>query len=212
MLARCGALRLGQETDLAHGVTEHAAPGPGGDPPDFESSFAAHQEDVARVCRRILGGREEARDAPQEIFLRARRAFAGYDPERPFRPWLLAIAGNYCIDQLRRQATAQRIFVDLDPAEAVPATDAGASALGRLVAREERQVVSQAIAKLPLEYRLPLVLRYFSDLDYRAIAEALDVSTNQVGTLLFRAKQRLRKAVEESSDHPGRPASRKRRR
>jgi RNA polymerase sigma-70 factor (ECF subfamily) len=144
----------------------------------------------------MLGGSEEARDAPQEVFLRVRRSFDTYDSERPFGPWLLAIAGNYCIDRLRQQASEQRIFADLDPEE-VPAEANGPSPLGRLVAHEERQSIGRAIAGLPLKYRLPLVLRYFSGLDYGAIAENLGVSRGQVGSLLFRARQQLRESIEE---------------
>lgn len=150
------------------------------------------------MCRRMLGAGEEARDAPQEIFLRARGALHTYDGERPFRPWLLAVAGNYCIDRLRRQAFEQRVFRDVE-LEVVAAQAAGEdpppSPLARLVAREERAALDRAISELPLALRLPLLLRYVSELDYAAIGEALGISRNQVGTLLFRAKRRLRERV-----------------
>jgi RNA polymerase sigma-70 factor (ECF subfamily) len=168
-------------------------------------AFAAHREDVVRVCRRLLGAAEDARDAPQEVFLRASRSFHTYDRGRPLRPWLLAIAGNYCIDRLREQAAEQRLFAEVDPEEAPPDAEAdAASPLGRLVALEERDAVGRAIAELPLKYRLPLALRYFSDLEYAAIAGILGVSRNQVGTLLFRAKAQLRDALRETRGGRGR--------
>lgn len=188
--------RAGRGTGLTDEATRDADPVP---PPDLESfgrAFAKYELEVARVCRRLLGGSEEARDAPQEVFLRASRALHTYDRARPLQPWLLTIAGNYCIDRLRHQATEQRVFVDLDPEETAPEADSGATALGRLVAREERDAVSRAIAALPLKYRIPLALRYFNDLDYDAIGEALGVSRAQVGTLLFRAKHKLRDAMQ----------------
>jgi RNA polymerase sigma factor (sigma-70 family) len=55
------------------------------------------------------------------------------------------------------------------------------------------------IDALPVKYRLPLVLRHFAELDYDAIAELLGTSRNQVGSLLFRARQRLRIALGETS-------------
>jgi len=55
-----------------------------------------------------------------------------------------------------------------------------------------RAAVLAAIDALPLKYRSPLVLRHFADLDYDAIGGLLGISRNQVGTLLFRAKRRLR--------------------
>jgi RNA polymerase sigma-70 factor (ECF subfamily) len=172
--------------------------GPRDDLDEFGRAFAEHEGDVVRVCRRLLGAAEDARDAPQEVFLRASRSLHTYDRDRPLRPWLLAIAGNYCIDRLRQQATEQRVFADLDPEDAPvdPAAERHApSPLGRLIALEEREAIGRAVAALPLKYRLPLALRYFNDLDYDAIAEALGVSRGQVGTLLFRAKQRLREGL-----------------
>ena len=196
--------RAGRGMGLTDEVTRDADPVPPQDLESFGRAFASHEADVARVCRRLLGASEEARDAPHEIFLRASRALQTYDRSRPLRPWLLTIAGNYCIDRLRHQATEQRVFVDLDPEEAEPASERGPSPLGRLVAREEREAVGRAIAGLPLKYRVPLALRYFSDLDYEAIGQAIGVSRSQVGTLLFRAKRMLREAMRVASPPEGR--------
>ncbi len=200
----------GRETGLTQAGSGETAPDPGQvpeAPAAFAEAYATHEPDVVRVCRRLLGGREEAKDAPQEVYLRARQSFSHYDPARPFRPWLLAIAGNYCIDQLRRHANGQRVFVDVDPEEAEAPEAAGLSPLGGLLAREERDLLGRAIAKLPVKYRLPLALRYFSELDYDSIAEVLGVSRNQVATLLFRAKQRLRAALDEPGRSPRRRSS-----
>lgn len=186
------------------------APGPGVDElAAFDRAFASHEADVARACSRLLGTREDARDASHEIFLRARRSLPTYDPARPLRPWLLRLAGNYCIDLLRRRAHEQRVFAQLDPEdvaplEASPGHD-GISPLSRILALEQREALARAIGELPLRYRLPLVLRYFSELDYAAIGEALDLPPGQVGSLLFRAKRMLRDAV-------GEPAAARRRR
>ena len=196
--------RAGRGTGLTDEATRDADPVRRQDLESFGRDFARHEADVARVCRRLLGESEEARDAPHEVFLRASRALHTYDRSRPLRPWLVTIAGNYCIDRLRRQATEQRVFVDLDPEEADPGSESGPSPLGRLLAREERDAVNRAIAGLPLKYRVPLALRYFSDLDYEAIGKAIGVSRSQVGTLLFRAKRLLREAMHASSQTGGR--------
>jgi RNA polymerase sigma-70 factor (ECF subfamily) len=65
-----------------------------------------------------------------------------------------------------------------------------------LVAAEQQQALGRAIESLPLRYRLPLLLRYFDDMNYDAIAVSIGVTRNQVGTLLFRAKRLLREEVE----------------
>ena len=65
------------------------------------------------------------------------------------------------------------------------------------MASELRGRLLAAIEAQPDLYRAPLVLRYYADLDYGEIAEILSVSRNQVATLLFRARARLRAAVED---------------
>ena len=197
VLASCGRADRGTVlTDEATHGAELFAPQ---DLESFERAYARHEPDVVRVCRRLLGSSEDARDASHEVFLRAHRALHTYDRSRPLRPWLLTIAGNYCIDSLRHKATERRVFVDLDPEEVEAGAEAELSSLGRLLAREQREAVNRAIAELPLKYRLPLALRYFSDLDYQAIGQAIGISRGQVGTLLFRAKRMLREALEASS-------------
>jgi RNA polymerase sigma-70 factor (ECF subfamily) len=157
----------------------------------FAERFEPLRADVLRLCRRLLGPGPAAEDAASEVFLRARRAFESYDPGRPFRPWLLGVAGHLCIDRIRRAHVEALLFDarDLDPGE-LP--EAGPSPLGHLLAAEERAAVTRAIETLPARYRLPLVLRYFAELDYAGMAELLGVKPGQVGSLLFRARRRLR--------------------
>jgi RNA polymerase sigma-70 factor (ECF subfamily) len=166
----------------------------GGDREAFADLFGVHAEAVARLCRRLLGSEEEAGDARAEVFLRAREALQSYDPRRPFRSWLLAIAAHHCIDRLRRRAVEGRLF---DPAElsgdALPSTTP--SPLASALARERRDQLLAALDVLAPRHRAPLVLRYFVELPYDAIAELLGVRTREVGVLLFRAKLRLREAL-----------------
>jgi len=163
----------------------------------FDQLFRAHETQVAGRCRRLLGP-EAARDAVQDVFLRARRSFESYDPDRPFAAWVLTVASHHCIDQLRRLSRETQIFEarDLDAGDLM---EPGPTPLRHALLAERRGRVLDAIDHLPLRYRLPLVLRYFEELDYDAIADTLDVTRGQVGTLLFRAKRRLRvRLVEES--------------
>lgn len=164
------------------------------DPDTAGEAFRAHERDVRRLCRRLLGDDAAAADALGETFLRAQAGGASYDPERPVRSWLLGIAANHCVDVLRRRSTEKRLFDDAgsDPEDLA---DGGPSPLQRMVQAEQRAALLAAIDGLPPKYRLPLVLRHFADLDYDAIGALLEVSRNQVGTLLFRAKRRLRAAL-----------------
>lgn len=166
-----------------------------GDGEAFAALFAAFEPDVARLCRRLLGTREDAEDAASEAFLRARRSLGSYDAQRPFRSWLLSIAAHHAIDCLRRRSTERRLFAPA-PGDLEGLASALPSPLHGELHEERRRQVRAAIDDLPDRYRAPLVLRYFAELDYAEIAEALAISRGQVGTLLFRARVRLRGSLD----------------
>lgn len=173
-----------------------------GDVEAFAALVRVHEVDVLRLCRRLLGSATEAEDASQETFARAQVALASYDPQRPFRPWLLAIAAHRSVDLLRRRGTERGLFVP-DAVDADATEAAGPSPLDLGLRAEQRRRLLEAIEVQPEKYRAPLLLRYYADLDYAAIADALDVSRNQVATLLFRARQRLRAALVDGASASG---------
>jgi len=180
------------DDDEARALVERARDGDG---EAFALLFRGYRLDVLRVCRRMLGDPQSAEDAVSEVFLRARSALEGFDSDRPFRPWLVSVAGHYCIDQLRRRSSEARVFSDAEPRES-DLQSPGPTPLSRLVAAERREAVGRAIESLPIRYRLPLILRYFDDMDYDSIAKTIGVTRNQVGSLLFRAKRLLREEVD----------------
>jgi RNA polymerase sigma-70 factor (ECF subfamily) len=160
-------------------------------------AFRAHEPDLVRLCARLLASREEARDAAHEVFLRVRQSIETYDPRRPFRPWLLAIAARHCIDRLRRRQLEKRLF-EANPADEDDVGAPGPSPLQGLLREETRRELLAAIEALEPRHRAPLVLRYYAELDYAQIGEVLGVGANQVATLLFRAKRRLRQRMAGS--------------
>jgi len=189
---RRGAMTAAPEDELA--VRRLVGRARSGDGQAFAEVFAIHRDAILRLCRRMLDDAASAEDAASEVFLRARASLDGYDPERPFGPWLRRLASNYCIDQLRIRRTERGLFSAADFSGAELADDAP-DVLQRIARQQERREVVDALDELPATYRLPLVLRFYQELDYDAIAEILGVTRNQVGTLLFRAKKRLRAAL-----------------
>ncbi len=153
---------------------------------------------VFGLCRHLLGSREAAEDAASEVFLKAQRAMKTYDSALPFPRWLLSIAGHYCIDVLRRRRLEQRLF---HPGE-IESEQISAdrlSPLAEVMQAEQRDHVRTAVEGLPERYRLPLVLRYYSELSYEQIAGTLGLNRNHVATLIFRAKQELRRSLERQA-------------
>jgi RNA polymerase sigma-70 factor, ECF subfamily len=167
-----------------------------GDTDALGELFQALEGDVARLCARLSRTREDAEDAASEAFLRAQRGLGGYDERQPFRRWLLAIAAHGAIDRLRRRGAEQRLFAPA-PADAERLPEPGPSPLQHELDEERRGQVLAAIEALPERYRAPLVLRYYAELDYEAIAGLLELSRSQVAMLLFRARRRLRERLGE---------------
>jgi RNA polymerase sigma-70 factor (ECF subfamily) len=155
---------------------------------------------VFGLCRYMLDSRESAEDATSDVFLKLQRSIESYDGSIPFARWLLRVAGNQCIDVLRRQQRGRQVIVeDEGGATVVETPSEEPSPLGAVMSKEERGQVRDAIARLPVNYRVPLVLRYYSELSYDEIAQQLDLQRNSVAVLIFRAKQELRRKLAHGS-------------
>ncbi len=163
---------------------------------DFADIYKAYYRRVFSLCRYLLNSFDAAEDATHEVFLRAQRKLASYDPALPFSSWLLGIASHHCIDPLRRRGTERRLF-ELEGSEGSEPTSGRPGPLGELLAAERGHDVRHALSQLPEKYRVPLVLAYYNDLSYDEIAETLGLGRNHVATLIFRGKQQLRQRLEK---------------
>ena len=170
---------------------------------DDEALAEIYRRYVRRVfglCRYMLDSRESAEDATSEVFLKLQRFIESYDGSIPFPRWLLRVAGNQCIDTLRRGRRRQQVIVEVeDGAPGIEAAAPEPSPLGAAISMEARAQVRDAIRRLPGNYRLPLVLRYYSELSYDEIAQQLGLQKNHVAALIFRAKQVLRRKLDPRS-------------
>ncbi len=160
----------------------------------FAELYRRFAQRVQGLCRHMLGSKESAEDATSEVFMRLQRSVNSYDGSVPFQSWLFSIASHYCVDRLRSRQVRQRWMVDAD-ADSLPQPSTDPSPLTEAIAAERDAEVRDAIARLPEKYRLPLVLRYYSDLSYDEIAHQLDLKRPTVATLIFRAKQEMRLAL-----------------
>jgi RNA polymerase sigma-70 factor (ECF subfamily) len=166
---------------------------------NFADVYKTYHRRVFGLCRYLLNSLDAAEDAAHEVFLKAQRKLASYDPALPFSSWLLGIASNHCIDLLRRRNIEKRIF-DLDGTDAPERVGRGLTPLGELMASERGHAVRNALSQLPEKYRVPLVLAYFNEMSYDEIAATLGVGRNHVATLLFRGKQQLREKLNQFPD------------
>lgn len=167
-----------------------------GDQIAFGHLVAAYQTPVYNLTYRILGNATEAEDAAQETFLRAYMHLRSYDPQRPFRCWILAIASHYCIDRLRRQridwlSLDDEIAVAYEPAGNCPTPEAALSQ------REQQAEIQRLLAGLSPTDRTAITLCYWYDCSYEEIAEMLNLTVSAVKSRLHRARLALARMMAE---------------
>lgn len=144
----------------------------------YRSRFAV----FARVAASVTGDSERARDAVQEAFATAVRKRGSFRREGPLEAWVWRIVLNAARSDVRRTA---------------PEThhDEAAAANGR---PEHDAELRAALTLLPERQRTAVFLRYYADLDYAAIAEALEITTGTVAATLSAAHGALRTRLEEA--------------
>lgn len=164
-----------------------------GDQAAFGALVERYQNAIYNLAYRMLGSPEEAEDAAQEIFVRVYRQLARYDAERRFSTWVLTIATNYCIDQLRRRR------MQLVPLEQIVpwARSRETGPEGQSLDREARDELQGLLRELPEKYRAVLILRYWQDLSCAEIAEILKLPEGTVKTQLHRARKALGRLLAE---------------
>ena len=160
----------------------------------FAEAVRAHQDELYGVALRILGDRDAAGDATSRALLKAFRSWASYDQTRPVRHWLLRIAANEAISIGRERARDRERRASADDAMQMP--DRTPPPDESVVSREERERVRAAVASLPELYRVPIVLRYFSELSIDEIAAVTGRPATTLGVQLLRARGLLRAALE----------------
>lgn len=169
-----------------------------GDRDAFAALVQRYSGAVFNQAYRMLDDAHEAEDAVQEVFLRAYRRIDSYDPARRFVTWLLSIGSNFCIDRLRRRRGAWLTLDDV----AFWLTSGEPGPEARALHDERRAAVQRALQRLPETYRGVTVLRYWHDLSYLEIAEALSLTEATVKTRLHRARKLIAAALEADGELP----------
>jgi RNA polymerase sigma-70 factor (ECF subfamily) len=164
-----------------------------GEPRAFEMLVRSHQHRVFGVAARMLGNAAEAEEVAQEVFLRVHRAIADFRGEAKLSTWLYAITSRLCLSRLgggeRRVAReGEEALTRLASGEADPA-----AALER---SELEGALHRAIAELPEDRRVVVVLRDLEGLAYEEIAAALELPLGTVRSRLHRARMDLKDKLE----------------
>ncbi len=159
-----------------------------GDEGAFQELVDRYKDLVFALIARTVPDRSRADDLAQDVFLRIHRGLPYFRGEARLSTWIYRIVANVCVQDQVRSAPA-------------PLDGRGASAVAAVTDRrfsdlELRDRLEKAIARLPANYRLLVAAHYLEGVQYEDLAEALQMPLGTVKTHLYRAKQQLRRLLE----------------
>ncbi|PIT86317.1 MAG: hypothetical protein COU33_03830 [Candidatus Magasanikbacteria bacterium CG10_big_fil_rev_8_21_14_0_10_43_6] len=153
---------------------------------------------LRRYIHRITSvTKEDCDDILQEIFINVYKNLAGFDTSLSFSSWIYRIAHNHVRSQFRKkQARPQSIIIDADILENMASDEDLHSTLDKAFAKE---TLERALAQLDEKYRTVLVLKFLEEKEYKEISDILQKPSGTIGTLINRAKKKLRAILEKES-------------
>ena len=160
-----------------------------GDREAFGALVSRFEGRVRSYCALMLGRRGGADDAAQDVFLRAFERLAGLRGDGSFAVWLLTLARNRCLDELRRRSRWRFRSVDA-PANAPDGLPADALEPSPPAAHEERDILNRVLERLPSNYREILILKEHHGMSYEEIGAVLKLSLDGVKGQVKRARER----------------------
>jgi RNA polymerase sigma-70 factor (ECF subfamily) len=161
----------------------------GGDRAALDTLLRRHYDRIYALCRRMTGVDADAADAAQEALIAIVRGLPRFDGRAAFGTWAYRIASNACIDELRRRGRRPEPGlpeVEHAPRDGRPGT---ADSVG------DRLDIDAALARLPEDYRVAIVLRDQLGLDYAEIAEVLRIPIGTVRSRISRGRGTLARSL-----------------
>ncbi|HFE64987.1 RNA polymerase subunit sigma-24 [candidate division KSB1 bacterium 4484_188] len=172
-----------------------------GDQKAYEALLNKYRNLVFTIMIKMVRNPQEAEDLTQEAFMKAFHSLTSFNEEFAFSTWLMKIATNNCIDFLRKrklrtysihepiQYKDEKIEVEIPDAEPGPEKN--------VLQRERKQMLEEAIARLPERYRYVIILRHKEEKSYEEISEILNLPLGTIKAQIFRAREILNKNLKE---------------
>ncbi len=154
----------------------------------MDTLLRRHYDTIRSVCHRIVLNDADADDAAQQALIAVARSIRDFNEQSKVSTWIYRIAVNAALDEIRR--THRR---------AIPMSDDTfseiSSTVNSLDAAETRIDIQRALAHVPEEFRVALVLRHIADMEYDDIAIVLDIPIGTVRSRLSRGREQLALAM-----------------
>jgi RNA polymerase sigma factor (sigma-70 family) len=161
--------------------------------PSFDVVYATLFPIIYRVSLRVTGDREIAEDLCHEAFIKLMERTDLLPDLEQSKFWLIRVVKNLSLNYEKRRSRERAAFTKLTRLS----VGTSESSEKQLMKEETRTSVQQALDGLPYNLRAPLVFREFGDLSYKEIGAILGISESNVKVRIFRARERLEKALAE---------------
>jgi RNA polymerase sigma-70 factor, ECF subfamily len=168
-----------------------------GDDASFDLLLRRYRTPLVNFLFRMVHDRGTAEDLAQEVFLRVYRARKQYSPSAKFTTWLFRIATNLALNSIRDNRHRQ-----MDRSLDAPAEEEDSAPMElpsrevridqHMIERDRCDFIRRAVAALPENQRVAVLLHKYEEMDYGEIAKVLDCSESALKSLLFRAYETLR--------------------
>src|SRR5688572_18647504 len=173
---------------------------------DFEREVMPHLPAMYGVALRMTKNEGDAEDLVQESVLRAYRFFDSFEPGTNAKAWLFRILTNVFCNRYREREREQEVFHQVESSDANLGQfvgggprDAESALLGRMLSQD----VEKALAAVPSEFRLAVILADLEDFSYKEIAEIMECPAGTVMSRLYRGRKILQKLLYDYAVEQG---------
>lgn len=180
----------------------------------FEELMLRYQNRLVTVLDHLVGGRDQAEDLAQEVFLRVYRSRKRYTPGAKFSTWLFTIANNVASNARRTRSRRREVSLSVSDSSSggnrldqLAQAASGLMPARQLDKAEMREVVRLAIEALNERQRMAVLLSKFENMSYADIAQTMDMSQEAIKSLLSRARLNLKEVLEPYLERGDRPAA-----
>jgi len=165
---------------------------------DMSDLVNRHKDLVYHAITRMVPESQHHDDLFQETFLNVARGLPAFRRESKLSTWIYRVAQNTCLSHIRRVRRdpfySSEVWFEEDICDLTPPSG------DNIEAEEARTSLEGALSRLPLKYRMPIVLYYLEEMSYKEIAACLSMPMGTVKTNIHRGLLRLRRELGEDSD------------
>ena len=157
-----------------------------------------YTEKVFNLSYRITRSQEDAEEISQDVFITLHAKSRSFQGKSAFSSWLYRITANAAFMKLRQKKSSAAVSLeDINPSIVESWVDQNSNDIGYISSRHElREVIEQAIAKLPEEYRMIFIMRDVDGLSSQEVSEIMGASVPAIKSRLHRARLMLRKKLQ----------------